>query len=94
MFRKTLIVTSLLLPFYVVAGGSSDRDAHADKVNINTASAEMLDAELKYVGPSMAERIIDFREKNGEFKSVEELTEVRGLGEKVIESNQDILSVK
>ena len=96
MFKKTLIVTSLLLPFSfsAFAGCSSDMDAHADKVNINTANAEALDVGLKHVGPELADRIVDFRKTNGEFKSIEELTQVNGLGERVIKSNQKVLSIE
>lgn len=53
-------------------------------VNINTASAEQL-ALLPRVGASVAERIIDFRDKNGRFKTLEDLMLVRGIGEKTYE---------
>ena len=50
-------------------------------VNLNTATAEQL-ATIPGVGPKMAERIIDYRQKNGGFKKVEDLMNVRGIGEK------------
>jgi competence protein ComEA len=50
-------------------------------VNINTAKAAEFEA-LPGIGPKMAARIIEYREKNGPFKKVEELMNVRGLGEK------------
>lgn len=53
-------------------------------VNINTAGAEQL-ALLPRVGASVAQRIIDFREKNGRFKALEDLMLVRGIGEKTYE---------
>lgn len=49
-------------------------------VNINSAAAEEL-MLLPRIGPSVAQRIIDHRDKNGEFKSKEELMLVRGIGE-------------
>ena len=53
-------------------------------VNINTADAEAL-MLLPRIGPSVAQRIVDFREKNGRFKTVEDLMLVRGVGEKTFE---------
>ena len=50
-------------------------------VNINTATAQQLQL-LPRIGPSTAERIIEFRTANGPFKTVEELLAVRGIGEK------------
>jgi competence protein ComEA len=50
-------------------------------VNINTASAAELDA-LPGIGAKMAERIVEYRQKNGPFKKVEDLMNVRGVGEK------------
>ena len=40
-----------------------------------------------------AQAIIDYRESNGEFLTVDELTEVKGIGEKTLEKNRDILTV-
>ena len=53
-------------------------------VNINTATGEQL-ALLPRVGASVAQRIIDFRDKNGRFKTLEDLMLVRGIGEKTYE---------
>jgi competence protein ComEA len=53
-------------------------------VNINTARSEQLQL-LPRVGPALAERIIAFREANGQFKKVDELMAVKGIGEKSLE---------
>jgi competence protein ComEA len=50
-------------------------------VNINSASAAEFEA-LPGIGPKTAARIVEYRQKNGPFKKVEELMNVRGLGEK------------
>lgn len=53
-------------------------------VNINTADTEAL-MLLPRVGPSVAQRIVEFREKNGRFKTTEDLMLVRGVGERTFE---------
>lgn len=50
-------------------------------LNLNTATADQLDA-LPGVGPAMAARILEYRQKNGPFKKVEDLMNIRGIGEK------------
>ncbi len=61
-------------------------------VNINTASSDELQT-LSGIGPSMASRIIDYREQNGAFKSVDELTEVSGIGDKTLAKFKDHICV-
>ena len=53
-------------------------------VNVNTASVEQLQL-LPHVGPAVAARIVEHREKNGAFKQAEDLMQVRGIGEKSFE---------
>lgn len=63
----------------------------AKPVNINSASAEEIAASLKGIGIKKANAIIQFRKKQGSFKSIDDLINVKGIGEKIILNNkQDI----
>ena len=55
--------------------------APAQVVNVNAASVAQFEA-LPGIGPSMAQRIVSYREKNGPFKKLEDLMNVQGIGEK------------
>lgn len=57
----------------------------AGKVAINTATAEQLES-LPGVGPALAQRIIEYRRQHGPFKSVDELLNVKGIGQKKLEA--------
>ena len=57
------------------------KPAPASKVNLNTATADQL-ATLPGVGSKLAARILEHRQKAGAFKSVQELMNVKGIGEK------------
>ncbi len=73
MLKKLALV--LFLTFFSAAAFS------ADKININTATVEQLQA-LKGIGEKTAMAIIEYRDSVGTFSDVEELTEVKGIGEK------------
>jgi competence ComEA-like helix-hairpin-helix protein len=64
----------------------------AEKVNINSASADQLTA-LPGIGPSYAQRIVEYREKNGPFKRVEDILNVRGIGEKTFERIRERITI-
>ena len=66
--------------------------AEGAPVNINTASASEL-AGLQGIGPAKAQAIVDHREKNGQFKSVDDLKLVRGIGDKMLEQLRPQLTV-
>lgn len=75
-----------------VIGGEAGNSG--GKVNINTASVSELDDRLPGIGPALAQRIVDYREKNGGFKSPEEITEVPGIGDKRYEQMKDLITVR
>jgi competence protein ComEA len=60
------------------------------KVHLSTATAEQLD-EIDGLGPTLAERIVEYRDANGGFRSIDELAEVEGIGEKRLAALRDAL---
>jgi len=64
----------------------------AEPVNINTADAQSLAEAISGVGLKRAEAIVAYRDKNGPFKSVNELVEVKGVGESIVEKSRDQLT--
>lgn len=65
----------------------------AQKININTADEATL-SSLKGIGPKLAQNIIDYRSKNGMFKNIAELKNVKGIGEKLYSQLAPMLTVK
>ena len=81
MFTKGLgaaLVAAMLIAPTAIAG----------PVNVNTADAKTLARELDGVGMAKAEAIVAYRQKNGPFKSAEDLAKVDGIGKKTIEQNR------
>jgi competence protein ComEA len=68
--------------------------AHGGPVNINTADAATLAAELTGVGPALAKAIVEDRDQNGVFNRPEDLTRVSGIGMSVIETNREYILVE
>lgn len=83
MNRSKRLIGSVILAGLVLAALPTFA-AEARKVNVNTADASQL-ALLPRVGPSVAQKIIDFRKENGPFKSAEDLMLVQGIGEKTFQ---------
>jgi competence protein ComEA len=87
---RIVIAVLLALGFGVVTSaaqeasrrtGTSSSASAAAPINLNTASVAQLET-LPGIGKSTAERILEYRQKNGSFKKVEDLMNVRGVGEK------------
>ncbi len=64
----------------------------AAPVDINSADAKALET-LNGVGPAKAQAIVEYRTKNGAFKSVDDLEKVSGIGKATIDKNRDNLTV-
>ncbi|MFM5648292.1 ComEA family DNA-binding protein [Aeromonas veronii] len=63
------------------------------KLNINTATLAEL-TSLKGIGDKKAQAIVDYREKQGKFTSVDQLADVNGIGPATLEANRDMIIVK
>ncbi|ACL72632.1 competence protein ComEA helix-hairpin-helix repeat protein [Thioalkalivibrio sulfidiphilus HL-EbGr7] len=63
-------------------------DAPDARINVNTADAQTL-TQLTGIGPSRAEAIIAHREQHGPFRSLHELTQVSGIGERTVQENRE-----
>lgn len=63
----------------------------AEPVDINTASATQIASALNGIGPSKAEAIVAYREANGPFIAVEQLTDVKGIGPATLEKNRELI---
>jgi competence protein ComEA len=62
--------------------------AIAGPVDVNAADAKTLARELQGVGMAKAEAIVSYREKNGPFRSADDLAKVKGIGKKLVEQNK------
>ena len=84
LFSTIAALVALAAPLCVLAG----------PVNINTADAKTISAELKGVGLAKAQAIVEYREKHGPFRSADDLSLVKGIGERTVEINRADIKVR
>ena len=82
-FSSTLVALLLMAPLVV----------SAEPVNINTADATALAKALSGIGPAKAKAIVSYREKNGPFKTADQLAMVEGISQKLIDKNRGDIRV-
>jgi len=80
MFKKSFLLA--------VIAACAPTFAFAGPVDINHADAATIAKELKGIGPMRAQAIVQYREKNGPYKSPDDLRKIKGIGAKVIEQNR------
>ena len=99
-FTKILLLSFVtVLPLWQASAIAADASTptavkQITMVNINTASVEQLSEGLNGVGMKRAKSIVQYREANGAFTSVEQLLAVKGIGDKVLEKNKRRIVVK
>lgn len=76
--RSVQALIAACLPLTAIAG----------PVDINTADAKTIARELEGIGLSRAQAIVEYREKHGAFKSIDDLKKVKGVGAKTLEQNR------
>ena len=87
MKRKSQLISiaaALLFPVMVFAG----------PVNVNTATAETISAELQGVGLSKAQAIVTYRKENGPFRSADDLSQVKGIGSRTVDINRENIRIE
>ena len=102
LIRSGVVLVALLLMLIVNPAIAQDDKSDATKasetlasmqqVNINEADADTL-ATLKGIGKDRALKIIEYREKNGPFKTPEDLMKVKGIGQKIFDQNKDFITI-
>lgn len=79
-------------PFTVI-GTSTPSSSHTDLININTASVDKLNA-LPGIGPTTAQKIIDYRQEHGPFSSIQDIMNVSGIGPATFDQIKNLITVQ
>ncbi|MCK5877372.1 MAG: helix-hairpin-helix domain-containing protein [Candidatus Marithrix sp.] len=88
--QKLVILFFISLSIFILP--IAHAETNIDKININTADAITLE-DLWGIGPQKATAIVEFRDKNGVFESIDSLKNVKGIGQKIIDENQGKIEV-
>jgi competence protein ComEA len=83
LIRTILAAAVVALPLF----------AYSEPVDVNTADAATISKSLKGIGMAKAEAIVEYRTKHGPFKNADELSLVKGIGERTIEINRADIKV-
>jgi competence protein ComEA len=91
LLSSTLLAAMLAVGTPALANDPAGEEAMVTSIDINTATQEQL-ALLTGVGPAKAAAIVEYRENNGPFASVDDLAKVSGIGLATVEKNRHLLS--
>jgi len=91
--RRTLCVLSILLMLFAASGARADtKKPPAHPIDLNTATAEQLQ-QVPGIGPSTAKAIVDFRQKSGPFRKIEDLLAIKGVSKARLERMRPYLTI-
>lgn len=91
MFMRKTCFTLIIVALIFIAGGYAV--AEDAKININTASANEL-LKLSQIGEKKSEAIVAYRDEHGSFTAIEDITKVKGIGDKIFEKIKDHITVE
>lgn len=86
--KKHILIALSITLFSLIAVNTHASD---EKININTATIEQL-SEIRGIGPAIAQRVVEYRQENGSFSSVDEIVNVRGIGPKTLANIRDSIT--
>ena len=90
--RTLSAIASIVAVVCILLAAAPALGAEGKTVNVNTATAAELEL-LPRIGPAVAARIVEQREKNGAFKSLDDLMLVRGIGESIYEQLKPYVAI-
>jgi len=93
-YRRSVLALCLVLSLALapLAAAQNTKPQSTEKVNLNTATLDQLQT-LPGIGPAMAKRVVEYRTKVGKFTKIEEILNVKGIGEKRFQQMKDRLVV-
>ncbi len=93
-WSRGLLLGLVISLMQVTAVHGAEQPIPPSHVNINTADAKTMAVALNGVGSSKAKAIVAYREKNGPFRTTQDLTQVDGIGEAILAKNAKSITLK